>query len=419
MNKKILLLLTPLSLIFISWIWSETRDPIAEFEQKFPHAICGIVLYDQTAEKWLITHNEEKYFTPASVTKLFTAQKALNRFGPENRFETSLFINSSLDEGIIKGDIILVGEGDPLFNEDGLTHFAHHLKEMGVKTIQGSILIRAKPIMNRHAEVEDLTAPYFSLFSKVNLNRNGHLIHFIPTEPGDYAIQNPPLFDSEVSTVLVKDDVKEIEVTSSFYEPVKIEGAIQDTKDLFVPTLNLNEFITQKFARILENHGITVLNQISDVEEEIKVASHFSKPLSELVKEMLFESDNLIAEVLNIDLQPTPDIHLVDGSGLSRHNHLSPLEVHELLKNDSLDPYLPLAGVEGTLKNRFKNTFLERRLYAKTGGLDGVYNLGGYWINSHGHRMIFVFMLNHFTEGRNQALESMDQLLNDLFKSYD
>ena len=150
------------------------------------------------------------------------------------------------------------------------------------------------------------------------------------------------------------------------------------------------------------------------------MASHYSKPLGFLIGELLKNSDNLIGWVLN--LQVSHEGHILhDGAGLSRHSKVTPIEVMELLKKEGslFNSYLPVAGVEGSLKKRLKETFLDKKLLAKTGGMEGICNLAGFWINSKGHKMILVFMMNQSPKTWKESCIAVDTYLGSILKEYD
>lgn len=421
MNKRIIIIFTLLSVALISWQWGHTESPAKKFEEELPHAIYGLVLYDATADKILLDHLSDRYFTPASITKLFTAERALKKFGKDHRFETELLINGSISDSILQGDVILKGGGDPLFDDDGLIHFAKTLAEMGIKQIEGSILVKDPSYIHPHTEVSDMVHPYYCKYSLMNLNRNSHLIHFIPAAPGEEAIASPNAFECHVLTAKGDEEFELPEVKTTFFDPItRIEGTIKDSFDLRVPAYNLPEFISEHFKNKLAEFGIEVLDKEGTRVEPFKLTGHYSKPLGFLIGELLKNSDNLIGWVLN--LQVAHEGHILhDGAGLSRHNKVTPAEVLDLLKKEGaiIDPYLPVAGVEGSLRKRLKETFLDKKLLAKTGGMEGINNLAGFWINSKGHKMILVFMMNQAPKPWKETCKAVDSFLGSILKEYD
>jgi D-alanyl-D-alanine carboxypeptidase/D-alanyl-D-alanine-endopeptidase (penicillin-binding protein 4) len=110
-------------------------------------------------------------------------------------------------------------------------------------------------------------------------------------------------------------------------------------------------------------------------------------------------------------------LSLVDGSGLARQDLVSAESTVELLTYMSRHRYaqvfrdaLPVAGVDGTLRNRFKNTPAANNLRAKTGTLANVSSLSGYLTTAAGERLVFSMMVNHYTDERTSRTNLMDQI---------
>ena len=108
---------------------------------------------------------------------------------------------------------------------------------------------------------------------------------------------------------------------------------------------------------------------------------------------------------------------LSDGSGMSTYNRLAPRTVVAFLRWAATQPWgaawratLPVAGVDGTLGNRFRGSPLERRLFAKTGTLNATNALSGYMIARSGRRLIFSFFVND-VPGGGSATQTMDAVL--------
>ena len=114
---------------------------------------------------------------------------------------------------------------------------------------------------------------------------------------------------------------------------------------------------------------------------------------------------------------PRRDWDLSDGSGMSTYNRLSPRGVVTFLRWAAVQPWgaawretLPIAGVDGTLTNRFRGTSLERRLFAKTGTLNATNGLSGYMIGRSGRTLVFSFFAND-VPGGGSATRTMDAVL--------
>jgi D-alanyl-D-alanine carboxypeptidase/D-alanyl-D-alanine-endopeptidase (penicillin-binding protein 4) len=120
----------------------------------------------------------------------------------------------------------------------------------------------------------------------------------------------------------------------------------------------------------------------------------------------------------------TSKMILADGSGLSWYNAISPDAVVQLLFHEYHTPAfrrfyesLPIAGVDGTLKNRMKETRAEGNVHAKTGSLTGVSALSGYVKNRDGVTLIFSMLCNHFPQKILSLRNAQDNIMNILTSS--
>ena len=87
-------------------------------------------------------HHSERGFNPASVIKIATSLSALERFGPEHRFETSFYVDGTIDEkGVLDGDLILASEGDPEMGTADLVRLARQLTRKGLRRVDGQLVI--------------------------------------------------------------------------------------------------------------------------------------------------------------------------------------------------------------------------------------------------------------------------------------
>jgi D-alanyl-D-alanine carboxypeptidase/D-alanyl-D-alanine-endopeptidase (penicillin-binding protein 4) len=207
------------------------------------------------------------------------------------------------------------------------------------------------------------------------------------------------------------------------------------------------------FAEVLEGAGIRLEGEIATSSEPLPeglrvLAAHDSPPLAEIVKAINKPSQNLHTELLlrllaarvkgegsvaaghealkdflrRIGVSPEPG-ELQDASGLSRSDLLQPHEVVNLLVAMDTHPRaqafrdsLPVAGVDGTLKNRMKGTPAERRIVAKTGSMRHVSAMAGYATHRAGERFAFSIVLNHFAGESRDAVAAIDEIANLLVR---
>ncbi len=340
----------------------------------FTTASIGIKVVSVESGEVLYSKNAQKLHHPASTTKLFTAATALTKLGPDYRFITSLYADPKTDIQIID-NIYLKGKGDPILQTEDLIELGDSLVETGVKTIRGDIVVDE------------------TFFDTV---REG---------PG-WMWDDKPFHISALSIRNLEPD-KHVENRS-----IACGHFLKDK-------------LTQEGVSV---KGNVVSGKVSTDAES--VAEYLSPPLSHIVRSMNKPSDNWIAEMLfktigaevigepgtwqkgreAIDefLDEIADgqntFRLVDGSGLSRYNLLNTELLTELLvymyNNFELMPEftasLPIAGVDGTLRNRMQGLYAEKVLRAKTGTLSGVSALAGYTRTADGKVLAFGILISHY-----------------------
>jgi D-alanyl-D-alanine carboxypeptidase/D-alanyl-D-alanine-endopeptidase (penicillin-binding protein 4) len=316
----------------------------------------------------------EKQRAPASVQKLLTAAAALDRLGPDYRFETSVLAAAQPVEGVLTGDLYLRGSGDPSLAETGLTQLARLVDDQGLAQIDGRV------------RGDD------SMFD----GRRG-----VPASGYTVSRWVGPL--------------SALSLNHGLAWPVARGFQTQ-------PAL----FAARRLQLRLDRAGVEVARAARTgraPEDPAPLATVASRPLASLVRHMAQVSDNFYAETLIKGLGARfgsagstaagADVvqrvarglgagaRVIDGSGLSRANAIAPAAVGRLLtaarRQTWFDPFyraLPLAGRTGTLANRMRHTAAKGRCRAKTGTLIAVSALAGY-CRSHSKRTFaFALLMN-------------------------
>ena len=334
--------------------------------------------------------NAHKLHHPASTTKLFTAATALAKLGSDYQFETTLYTDESTETQAI-GNIYFKGSADPVLQSDDIVKLCDALVQTGIKSIHGDIVV-------------DET--YFDTV------REG---------PG-WMWDDKPLRISALSIRNVEPDAKTGSRTIACGHLLKT---------------------------ILMQKGINIGGQVTTGKvpsDARSIAKHLSPPLADIIKLMNKPSDNWIAEMLFKaigaevkgepgtwkkgretvteflgEIMEEPPAHrFVDGSGLSRYNLLNAELLTKLLiymyHNFELMPEymasLPIAGVDGTLKNRMQGMYAEKVLRAKTGTLSGVSALSGYTKTADGEVFAFGILISHYVGSATTARGIQDKIGN-------
>ncbi len=347
----------------------------------FETSTVGLEVYDLTADSILYKVNEHQMLRPASTMKLLTAITAIDKLGGSYQFRTQLYYTGKVEDHTLTGDLYCVGGFDPRFNIDDMNAFVESIRRMGVDTIRGSI------IADRSMKDADLLG-----------------------EGWCWDDDNPPL------------------------SPL---------------TIGRNTQFVDRFIRQLVDDGVVLDVRISDgtlPDSAFHLCSRFHS-IDQILLRMMKQSDNFYAEAMfyqlaahqghrparakdaaaivkrlisKVGLGHRP-YRIADGSGLSLYNYLSAdLEVRLLryaYRNSTvylhLLPSLPVAGSDGTLRNRMRGSFAADNVKAKTGTLEGVSALAGYCTAANGHRLCFS-IINQGIMHTSNARRFQDRVCNAL-----
>jgi serine-type D-Ala-D-Ala carboxypeptidase/endopeptidase (penicillin-binding protein 4) len=398
-------------------------------------ARTGTVLYARAADD---------DFTPASNEKVITGSAALARLGRNFRFHTTLFAQTPPHGGAVDGDLILRGGGDTLLRMSDLSDAAAALAERGVSVVHGGIRTDTSYFdEQRYGDgwvIDDLPYDYAAPISALSLEDNA--VHFT-VRPGG-AVGASASFTPTASSLgcVVRSTV----VTGArgsadtvapawkgdgvLYLAGSIPlGSVEDTIDAAVP--DPPAYAAHVLRQALNDHGVTV--EGSDGSGNVAAGAtqlwvRDSEPLERLLADFWYPSDNLVGESLLKALGvafigipgrnrsglaaetaflrslgvDTSTVSLFDGSGLSRYDELTPRALVAVLQYDFHSPdrevvldALPVAGVRGTLKDRFIGTPAQGRVFAKTGGMLNVTNLSGYIATKRHGTVIFSFLIDN------------------------
>lgn len=440
------------------------------------NANIGFIVQSVKTGEYFYKRNETKNFVPASTLKLITTGAALNYLGSDFKYVTKLFLDGDISEnGEFKGNIIIKGFGDPSLSDSYradiysiFDFWIEQLDSLGILSIKGNIIADDNYFDNLSYAPgwswDDMIYPYSAQISALSYydNRVDIII-----EQGD-TIGSSTKFKiiPENSYVRVINNVNTVgKGNGSEIEATKdpVTNVIELYGNLVFDSLKTNRvvksvaidqpslFFVNCFKERLLKKNIKfrgALLDIDDWNEEIKYYElnslrDFESPsLSEMIKVINKRSHNLGAEILvktlgkevfgigstykgmevitnylnKIGVQ-TDKSFLVDGSGLSRLNLISPLALNTFLIEINKSKYkdifrksLSTPNEEGTLKRRFLNTIAEKNIFAKTGSMNNVNNLSGYILTREREVLSYVIFFNNFTVPQNVVRNIQDLL---------
>jgi len=422
----------------------------------------------------LYARNAEKNMKPASTAKLVTTAAALDAFGPDDRLRTTVEAAGRLDGmGRILGDVYLVGRGDPnlsgRFTDGRITaafeDLADALKAQGVRRIEGRLVGHEGFFKGDRRGDDwawgDLVWWYGAEVSALGFNDNSADLKVTPGERvGDPVLveRNPvSSYYRVVSTATTSPSgmASDLRLDRPLgANLIRISGTYPLGLKPWENSVALEDparYATTVFAEVLAVKGVAVAGTVETSSDPLPgglrvLAAHDGAPLAEVLKAVNKPSQNLHAEMLLRllgarlkgdgtlesgqavveDFLLRSGVHpegwsLQDGSGLSRSDLLSAHEAVSLLAAMDRHRYaaafrdsLPIAGVDGTLKNRMRGTPAEGHVLAKTGTLRHVNAIGGYATPRAGDRLVFYIVSNHNTVPAADVTGAIDQICNIL-----
>jgi serine-type D-Ala-D-Ala carboxypeptidase/endopeptidase (penicillin-binding protein 4) len=349
----------------------------------------------------------------ASLTKTATSLAALTTWGLDKRFDTVIGRNGEISDGVLNGDLVIQGGGDPLFVWEDAIALAQSLNQLGIRKVTGNLIVLGKFHMNYKSDPQKAGELLKQALTGINippalLNTDFKDVNFVklPTAPALTAKQ-PPAADLKADKPPVAPDVTspekiaatpEVNTTSAPAAPDVATAQSPVAPDVIPekpPTIP--EVTPQKFPQV--SISGMVLTSIAPTSPIVPLINHRSLPLIEIVRQMNIYSNNEIAQMLADSVGgaeqvmkiaatsakfPIAEIQLINGSGLGVANRLSPRAVCQIFRtlqqqlqpaNLTLADIFPVAGMEkiGTLKDRY----LPMGTTMKTGTLNQVSALGG------------------------------------------
>jgi serine-type D-Ala-D-Ala carboxypeptidase/endopeptidase (penicillin-binding protein 4) len=331
----------------------------------------------------IYANRADRAVVPASVQKLIVAASTLHALGPGYRYHTLLAARNPIAaDGSLAGALWLIGSGDPSLQSSDLRNGVGVLARSGLRRLDGRVAV----------DETSMDGP--------ELNA-----HWDPDDDGqDYA--------APTSAISVDGDTVE--------SHQMVDGTEQS---FWTPMHGVARYVAALLQGMLRQRGITTAAPPVVAPAPLDTVilwDHRSVPLRALEAHMLFESDNHYAEqllrtlggeatgiasdagglaaersFLARDRVPTPQLTLVDGSGLSGDDRVAAITLARLLSDPQPSLYLllPLGGREGTLEDYDFTTALGR-VRAKSGHISGVASLAGYVATVHHGRVAFAFLIN-------------------------
>jgi serine-type D-Ala-D-Ala carboxypeptidase/endopeptidase (penicillin-binding protein 4) len=403
------------------------------------NAHTGVYVYNPTSQKVLYSYQSDKYFVPASNTKLFSCYAGMKYLGDSL---TGVLFNDSI------GELRIIGNGDPTFlhpdfENQPVFNFIKNTKSKEILLCQ--ILPANWPFQesfnslgkgwswddyNSYYMAERSFFPIYGNIARFTLKQG--LVDVSPSYFKKRLFNNNKLKTSF--------DVERERETNAFF--VK-EGSNKNVVEVPIKQGMDNRIVSIEVSLLVD----TLKRNIQFVKTAYSSLSHLkrihSQPTDSLLKPMMHRSDNFFAEqtllmvsneklgymndrtiidtLLKTDLKDLPQKPVwVDGSGLSRYNLFTPqcfVKVLEKMKDEfgmeRMKNILPTGG-EGTLSSLYKP--ITNQIFAKTGTLSGQVALSGYLFTKNNTLLIFSILVNNHNNTAGNVRKAVEKFVMDVWE---
>jgi D-alanyl-D-alanine carboxypeptidase/D-alanyl-D-alanine-endopeptidase (penicillin-binding protein 4) len=455
----------------------------AQYPDKNPELQTAGISYlvmDAETGKILDSKNEHTSMTPASTLKILPTAAALEKFGPDYRFETQLAIKGNITaDGVLNGDVYILGGSDPALGSlryqqtyyqplSFIKQWSNAIRAEGIERIEGNIIgSENQPLNNKIPRTwiwEDIANYFGASASMLNVYENTYQLSFnTGNEAGKQTSitkVTPPGMNLTFSN--------EVLAANGGGDQAYIFGVPESTKRTVRGTLpkGYNNFIVKGAipdpallaARHLKNQltedGISVdgeaatgMPEEEEEEEEVQIIDRLvSPPLKDLIKTtnhksinlyanslgLLFSVDRIMDEACNKMVEfwnqngmRTEGLKLEDACGLSPFNQISAYQLAYILKymqdseySDIFRASLPVAGESGTLKYFGHRRDFKGKFTGKSGSIKRVYCYAGYLTTKSGKNCIVVGMLNRYSCSSGEAKAALEDFISTAYNNY-
>lgn len=432
-----------------------------------PPSSVGLWVAPATGGAPLIQHNADKALNPASVMKLVTTSAALDVLGPAYTWSTEAYLGGPLSNGVLVGDLVLRGSGDPSLSWDKLGQFLRELRGRGIQDIRGDLvldrsLFAGLPPANGNFDDQPLRA-YNAQPDALLVNFKALTLRLTPSAQGIEAVAMTPyaplIIDNQLRIITTPCSdwrngfTTELESVGEGLR-VRLKGNLSAScgeRLLHLAVQDGPRFAAGIFRALWSELGGTWQGRVREGTMPTGVQPYAiwkSPPLSDIVRDINKFSNNVMARQLFLTLgtrsgdagssiSPTsaaspqqatatirdwlrqnrvdmPELVLENGSGLSRIERATAGGLGRLLQQQWQSPRmpilvssLPVAGSDGTARRRFSERAVSGRAYLKTGSLNDVMAHAGYVQDAQARWYVLVWIINDPNAGAGEAATTL------------
>ena len=295
-----------------------------------PLSSVGIVVQEVHGTEPIISLNADRSMNPASTMKLLTTFASLETLGPAYRWKTEAYLNGKLENGVLKGDLVFKGYGDPKLTVEQFWMWLRELRQRGLREIRGDVVLDHsffEAVSHDPAEFDhDPTRAYNVGTSALLLNFNALHLHLIPNGHETIALLEPGLDGYTVRNHITtstrlhcggEDAYKAHLDGHNIVLEGKIPAACGEADDYF-SLLPQDEYFFAVFSSLWKELGGTLQGKLragTAPADQVAFSRYLSPPLSEVIRDINKFSNNTMARQLFLTLgTASPAMNLADFS---------------------------------------------------------------------------------------------------------
>ena len=429
-----------------------------------PASAAAVVVEPVEGGAAAVSHRADAPLNPASVMKLVTTYAALDLLGPAFTFHTDVLTAGEVAGGVLDGDLVIRGGGDPKLTYERLWQLAHQLRARGLREIRGDVIVDRSyfaPIVHDPARFDnDPRRAYNVGADPLLVNFNAIEFTFIPVEGGVRVVAEPDLPNVEIASRIklargpcgawrgnLAYDIHE----NGLIATLVFSGTYAADCGEQSFALSLFDgagFLESTWRWLWSESGGVLRGKVragAAPARAMPFYRHESEPLANLARDMNKFSNNVMARQIFLALSAergapgeaaaserlvrewlrskgieAPELVLDNGSGLSRSQRCTAATLASVLRSAWSSPVmpefvasLPVFGVDGTLKSRRAGS-ASGYAHLKGGTLAQVQGVAGYVLDRAGRRWIVVMIVNH--ANANAAQPALDALVEWVYR---
>ena len=433
----------------------------------FTSTTIALEVYNLSTDRLLYSKNSKLLLHPASNQKILTTLTALNFLDSAYAFNTEIFYTGNIIDSTLIGDVYVLGGGDPEFTIEDMDSLAQHIKQSGIKSIEGNfygdVSMFDSLYWGKGWMWDDNPYAFSPYLSPLIIEKSTCKIFYSPGKIGEpvnirlYPETN--FYSLENTSLTINEDTSDFNITRDWIHNknnIIVDGPLSYKSRSDSVYRNISEpvkFFLTILKERMSNCGINLTgwcDTLSLPKNSISIYKT-SQPLDTVLYYMNKNSDNLNAEMVlralgnkyfgkrcsaddgikmidsliyRLGMKPK-NYSLVDGSGLSFYNLISVELLTSAMKytyKEKPDLFrrfyntLPIAGIDGTLKNRLRSKGVKNNLRAKTGTLSGVSCLSGIVKSKKGNDILFSMMMQNYTKSSRSARQKQDNICKIIYE---